>query len=254
MIIAFAGQKGGVGKTTASVCVAVELVARGESVLLVDADPQLSARTWGEVATEAGYPCPTCVSLGANLYEPSQLPRLARDFAYTLIDCPPRHGEIQRAALMTAEVAVLPCGPAAVDVWALVETTRLVEEARRVRPALRAFVLLTKINPRTSLGRDARVAVAESGMEVLTTELTARVAYQEALAAGQGVTTYAPRDAAADQVRRLVEELVALVPREPKRKVRHGDKKAQGSHAPAARRGAGSRRPRQGGVRQRNAS
>ena len=254
MIVAFAGQKGGVGKTTTSVCVAAELQARGASVLLVDADPQLSARTWSEVASEAGHRSPTCISLGANLYEPNQLPRLARDYTHTVIDCPPRHGDIQRAALMTADVCVLPCGPTAVDAWALVETLRLVNEARVVRPRLEAVVLLTKTNPRTSLGREARSVLVESGLRVLAAELTARVAYQEALAAGLGVTTYAPRDAAAEQVRRLVEELLALQVRAAKGRVRGGNEEAEGSPAPAAPNGAGRRRAREGRVRAGKAS
>jgi chromosome partitioning protein len=250
VIVAFAGQKGGVGKTTTSVCVAAELQARGASVLVVDADPQLSARTWSEVATEAGHPSPTCISLGANLYEPNQLPRLARDYTHTVIDCPPRHGEIQRAALMVADLCVLPCGPTAVEAWALVETTRLVTEARVVRPTLSVVVLLTKTNPRTSVGRDARSVVTESGLPVLAVELTSRVAYQEALAAGRGVTTYAPRDAAAAQVRRLVDELLGLDPRAAKGTgSRRVDEEAEGAPAPAAPPRAGRRRPRERGVR-----
>ena len=50
MIIAITGQKGGVGKSTTAVCLAVAALSRGMRVLLVDADPQGTVRTWGEVA------------------------------------------------------------------------------------------------------------------------------------------------------------------------------------------------------------
>jgi chromosome partitioning protein len=46
MIIAVCGQKGGTGKTTTAYSIAAEMVSRGRKVLLVDADPQGSARTW----------------------------------------------------------------------------------------------------------------------------------------------------------------------------------------------------------------
>ena len=218
-IFAFVGQKGGASKTTAALSVACELLARGEAVLVVDADPQGSARSFGEVAAEAGKPAPTIVALGADMFAPTQLPRLARDFAHVVIDCPPRHGEIQRAALVCSDLAVVPCGPSPVDAWALASTATLIAEARAVKPQLRAVVLITRKSPRTTLGRDARESLSSGGLDVLTSEMTYRIAYQEAPAAGLGVTLYAPRDPAAAEVRALTDELLALVASSgPKRK------------------------------------
>lgn len=207
MILALAGQKGGSGKTTTAIAVAAELFARGRRVLLVDADPQGSVRTWGEVASEAGKDAPTIVAMGANLYQPSQLPALIGAYDVTVIDCPPRRGDIQRAALMVATHAVLPCGPSAVDAWALTESIDIVKEAFALRPALKASVLITRKASRTSIGAGAREALKDCGLPVLETELGYRVAYQEAPAAGLGIAQYAPRDAAADEVRALVDEL-----------------------------------------------
>lgn len=76
-IIAFAGQKGGSGKTTTSISVASELFERGHKVLLVDADPQGSAQTWAAVAAELGHAAPVVVGMGAGLHRPDQLPSLA---------------------------------------------------------------------------------------------------------------------------------------------------------------------------------
>ena len=53
MIIALTGQKGGIGKSTTAVCLAAAAMQRGLRVLLVDADPQGTVRTWGDVAGEA---------------------------------------------------------------------------------------------------------------------------------------------------------------------------------------------------------
>lgn len=208
-IIAFAGQKGGSGKTTTSISVASELFERGHKVLLVDADPQGSAQTWAAVAAELGHAAPVVVGMGAGLHRPDQLPSLAAAYDFVVVDCPPRHGEIQRAALMVADVAVLPCGPAAVDAWALGESVDLVEQARIIRPELRAAVLITRKIARTTIGEGAREVLAGSGLPLLETELGYRVAYQEAPAAGRGVTAY-DRGAAADEVRALVDEIIKL--------------------------------------------
>lgn len=207
MIIAFAGQKGGVGKSTTAICVAAELLERGHSVLLVDADPQGTTSTWAAVATEHGRRTPTIIAMGAGMHRGDQLPKVAEAFNYAIIDCPPRHDTIQRSALMAANLVVLPCGPSAADAWALASSVELVNEAQSLREDLQAAILVTRKQARTTMGRSARAALEASGMNVLDTELCARVAYVEALAAGQGVSTYAPRDAASQEIRRLVTEL-----------------------------------------------
>lgn len=219
MVIALAGQKGGSGKTTTAICLAAEWHARGHKVLLVDADPQGSSRTWADVAAEATLPCPTVVSMGPGLHRPDQLPALAAGYDFTIIDCPPRHGDIQRAALMVADLVVVPCGPSGVDAWALGATLDIIEEARTLRPDLVVAVLITRKVARTALGTNARGALAVSGLRILAAELGYRVAYQEAPAAGLGVTTYAPGTPVAIEVIALADELVKLLEEEVSRDV-----------------------------------
>jgi chromosome partitioning protein len=221
VIVALVGQKGGVGKTTCATALAVEWHARGRRVLLVDADPQGSARTWGDVAVEQGRAAPPVVAMGAGLHK--HLRDVAPDYDVVVVDCPPRHGDVMRAALMVADVAVLPCGPTALDAWALEASIALVREARELRPALRAAVAITRRDPRTALGASARATLEPFGLDVLASELGLRVTYQEAPAAGLGPTTYDPGSEAAAEVRALATELEALAappgaPRKRRRK------------------------------------
>lgn len=209
--IALTGQKGGAGKSTVALSLAAEGIARGLRVLLVDADMQGTARTWGAVANEAGRPTATIVSMGADLHRPGQLPKLSSGFDLVLIDCPPRHAEIQRAALMVADLAILPSGPSAHDAWAMGESVDLVQAAQRLRPELQAMVLITRKVPGTVIGASARAALTETGLPILKTELGFRVAYQEAPAAGLGVAQYAPKSEAAEEIRDLTTEVLALV-------------------------------------------
>jgi chromosome partitioning protein len=207
MIVAFAGQKGGVGKSTTAVCLAVAALERGSRVLLVDADPQGTVRTWGEVAAERKRPAPTVIAMGASMHKQGQLMALAAAYDVTFIDCPPRHGEVQRSALMVADVVVLPCGASAADAWALATSLEVVREARAMRDELVACVLITRKQGRTALGKAARKVLESTGLPVLTTELGSRIAYQEALAGGQGITSYAVRDAGTREIFDLLDEL-----------------------------------------------
>lgn len=229
-IVAFCGQKGGTGKTTAAISVAAELLERRRRVLLVDADPQASARTWADVAAEAARPAPVVVAMGAKMHTPGQLDDLVRSYDVTVIDCPPSNGDVQRSALMACTLAVIPCGPSALDAWALAESVELAAKAQTVRPELRVAALITRKVVGTTIGDGARATLIKAGVRVLRSELCARIAYQEAPAAGQGVAQYAPHDLAALEVRTLVTEILE--------ELDHGKKAHHRAKKTAARRRA----------------
>lgn len=209
-IIAVVNQKGGVGKSTIAVALAAELQSRGQSVLLADADPQASAQAWGAVAAEAGNGAPTVVGVREGFYRADQLPRLAKNYSWTIVDTPPHSGPIMRAALAVANVVLLPCGPGAFDAWSLGETLDILGEAKRAKPRLKSAIVLNRVQRRTALSTGARAALADSGVSILKSELGMRVAYAEAVPAGQGPTTYAPSSRAADEVRALTDEVLRL--------------------------------------------
>lgn len=208
-VLALVGQKGGTGKTTTAISVAVELVARGRRVLLVDTDPQGSVLTWADVAAENGAEhTPAVCALGAQLRQ--QLAPHRDGVDVVVIDCPPQHGERQRAALMVADVAILPSGPDPTEVWGLTASADLVREAMTVRPMLKVAVLITRTDKRTVLGATSRGTLERLELPVLESSLSRRVTYPEAIAAGRGPSTYDPRGIAAREVKRLVTELEVL--------------------------------------------
>jgi chromosome partitioning protein len=210
MICAFVGQKGGSGKSTLAVCVAAELSARGHNVLLIDADPQATAVTWHDVATEAGHTAPTVVAMTGTLHKPNQLPRLATAYDHVIIDTPPRLGDVQRSAMMVADVALLPCGPSAPDAWALAESVKTITEATDYRPQLQAAIVINKKRAGTAAAKGAREALSSTGLQILASEIGLRQPFQEAVAAGLGVAAYAPKDVAAVEIRTLVDELMKV--------------------------------------------
>jgi len=208
MIVAFAGQKGGSGKTTGAICVADEWHRRDRDVLLVDVDPQGTARTWSDVLAESDHDGPTTVGMGAQFCD--ELEELAESFEHTVIDCPPGNSERQRAAMMVADVVLVPCGPGATDVWSMGETIEMARKARGIRPELDVGILVTRKDARTVIGDKAVEALEATELPVFETMLGFRVDYQEAPAEGVGVTRYNPSGAAADEIRQLVDELESL--------------------------------------------
>ena len=206
MIIAIAGQKGGSGKSTLAVHLAAEWKAAGRRVLLVDADPQGTSLTFGEVAAELSEPGPDIVAVGENLRR--VVPELARAYDLTIIDCPGRmRGQRQIGAMLCADLVVLPCGPSTPDVWALAETVEMVTEVQSLRPEVASVIVLNRLS-RTAESRGAAEALSELPTPVATQTIGQRVAYSEALAAGRGVTLDRPRSRAAREIRALALELL----------------------------------------------
>lgn len=205
MILAFLNQKGGVGKTTLALHVAAGLALAGHRVLVVDADPQGSARDWAAVRTAP--PLFPVVALDRPTLH-RDLPAVAQDYAHVVIDGPPRSTDLTRSAILAAERIVIPVQPSAYDVWACAEIIRLVVEATAFKPGLStAFVVNRKIAG-TVLGRDVDEALARYELPVLQSHIHQRIAFAEAAALGQTVQETAPQSPAAGEIAALVQELL----------------------------------------------
>jgi len=153
--VAMVNAKGGVGKTTSAVYIASGL-ARSGRALLVDTDPDASAQSWAEQAGEGlGY---TTVGLVRGVQ--AGVERLAREgaYAHVVIDTPPGHGdrEIARAALLVADIGVMPLSPRLLDADRLRSTVRLLAEVSETRPKLKPYVLLNQVRQRTTMSRLVR--------------------------------------------------------------------------------------------------
>lgn len=211
MKIALVSPKGGVGKTTLATSIAWELQARGASVLVVDADRLGSSRIAGEVATERGRHAPTTVALGRDMYRPDQLPKLAQNFDHVVIDTAGELGDVPAAALMVADVALVPISQSGIEVWGNTGMLSLIEQAQTINRGLKGALVFVRKLPSTALGRRARAQLEQqSKLPVLVAETTFRVAWQEAMMAGEGVAQYAPKDKAAVELRILVDEILAF--------------------------------------------
>ena len=210
MKIALVSQKGGVGKSSLAVSIAWELASRGSSVLVVDGDPQGTARVARDVAIEAGKQAPAVVALGKDMCKPESLQRMQR-FEHVVIDTPAKLGDVQRAALMIADVAIVPISQSGAEVWGNTDTIALISQAQTINTGLKAALVFVRKLPATALGKGARAILENGDLPVLAAETTFRVAWQEAITAGVGVAQYAPRDKAAKELRAVVDEVLALM-------------------------------------------
>ncbi len=200
MIIGVLNLKGGVGKTTISVNLAHAFSLIGHRVLLVDADPQGSALAWSSVRAEeplfpvVGMPKPT-------LHK--DLPAIAVDYAYVIIDGAPRVNELARAAIIASDFILIPVQPSPYDVWASDEIVRLIREARIFKPSLDAAFTINRKIVNTAIGRDVESALAAYELPILNAAICQRVTFAESAAQGRTVFEVDPAGIAANEVRKL---------------------------------------------------
>jgi chromosome partitioning protein len=194
--VAIISQKGGSGKTTIAVHLAVCAERARQRVAIIDLDPQASALEWHSRRKAATPEVITAT--------PERLPALLREANtngadFTIIDTAP-HSD--RAATVTANLAdlvLIPCRPAAFDVAAIGTTLNLLQltEAKG-----RAAILFNAVPSRGSLTDEAEAGLSRLAA-VVPVRLYHRAAYTHAVNDGRSVEEYDSRGKAAKEVRAL---------------------------------------------------
>ena len=198
--IALVTQKGGSGKSTLSASLAVEMQALGETVFLVDMDPQRSLATWARGRTDR--------RLAGAAVGPGQLGEVLtsleqRGVTLAVIDTPASLSAASEAAMLAADLIIMPVRPTVFDIWSCETTWHHVKALGKDC----AFVL----NQCSSLQGSRRVREGAAALDamggLLQPLITARVEYQDAMQRGLGPTELDPTGPAAQEVRQLCQSI-----------------------------------------------
>lgn len=203
-IITLAAQKGGVGKTTLAVNLAVAAQSIGIKTALFDLDPQESATAWSE-RREAELPHVEPIS--ARRLDQAIDAAEANGFALTIIDTPPAAGAEAVAAAQRADLVLIPCRPSLIDLDAIKRTAQLISSTGKS-----GYVVLNAAPPTaTALLEDARTLVEASGLKVARAVLRERSVYRAVWPYGLGVIEHEPAGKAAQEIASLREFLFEVL-------------------------------------------
>lgn len=206
-VLAVLNQKGGSGKTTIAVNLAHAFQRLGNDVLLVDADPQGTARDWSDSSEEG-----VCPVIGIDRESLARdLPAVAKPYDWVVIDGPPQLAGISAAAVRVADVVLIPVQPSPYDIWSCADLVDILDARRTVTDGLphAAFVVSRAIT-NTKLSNQVSEALEAYGLPVLASRTTQRVAYPTTAADGQTVFSE-PSSPAAKEIEAIRDEVEAMI-------------------------------------------
>jgi chromosome partitioning protein len=211
-VISLINQKGGVSKSTTSVHLAYWLKRKRKKILLIDADSQKSSSQWVAGMETIEIPC-QIIQSPDDLLE--QIPQLAEDYDYLIVDGPASLSEATRAILFRSDLAVVPVQPTGVDLRSASDAMRLVKQAQSVRGGQPITVLfLSRAVKGTKLKEEAIALLSKNA----NAELLKNVIHQrQAIAdtSGQSATVWdlpgKPASDSAKEYEKLFKEILKQV-------------------------------------------
>jgi chromosome partitioning protein len=206
-VIAVLNQKGGAGKTTIATHLARALQLGGNDVVLIDSDPQGSARDWAAVREDqplhvVGIDRPT---IDRDIKALGQ-----KDFV--VIDGAPQAADLAVSAIKAADFVLIPVQPSPYDIWATADLVDLVKSRIELTDGkLKAAFVVSRAIKGTKIGAEIADALAGYSLPVLATRITQRVSYPSTAATGKTIFDLEPDGEAAQEVRALADELKSIL-------------------------------------------
>lgn len=193
-IVSLVSQKGGVGKTTIAMNLAVLAEKRGYTTVVFDLDPQASITKWKD---KRGADVPPDV-VPAQQGRLKTLLALAQKQGAQLVIIDTA-GSADSAALAAAEVAdliLVPARPNGLDLDA-VETTVRVAMQHAKRPF---YVVLAQTPSQVSIAEEATEVIEGAGVSVCPIRIGLRLDYRHPTPEGKAAVEWRPKSVAAREV------------------------------------------------------
>jgi chromosome partitioning protein len=200
-IITLVTQKGGTGKSTLATALAVAAAQAGQKVIALDLDPQGTLTAWAHIrqSLDIAEPAVAQVPQQQSAALKDVLASAAGTYSLAILDTAGADNPATHNAMSAADLCLVPLRPTRPDGLAVKTTVEALIRGKR------PFAFILSQCPTTPRGsRAAEMAAGLSSLGLLAEPMICqRADYQDAFAAGQGVTEYAPDGKAAEEIRQL---------------------------------------------------
>jgi len=204
-IISVLNEKGGTGKSTVATNLATALHRQGRRVVLLDCDPQGTARDWRDASPD-GADLPPVLGVDRPQMLASSLNGIHAEIA--IIDSPAKAEAMSAAIVRASHVALLVIQPSGADLWASGAAVKLIQAKRDVGGEINAAFLVNRTSGTTKLSKLVKSGEWNTyeGIEKLDTSIGNRAVFASAMTDGLSVLDYGDTKAK-EELSAIVQEL-----------------------------------------------
>ncbi|MFA0079038.1 ParA family partition ATPase [Vibrio artabrorum] len=204
-IIAILNPKGGAGKTTIALHLSRALKEHG-SVLMVDSDPQGSARDWSEQGGGDSFPIVGVDRAGALK---GTIQQLSIGYDWIVIDGAAKLEEMAAHAVSIAELIIIPVQPSPLDIWACESLVSQIKQRQVITDGIpTAAFQISRAKKGTKLTGEVRKVVSEYELPLLDGNIHDRTIFAKSLSTGSTALDDEPQGHAAFEIRHLVKQVI----------------------------------------------
>ncbi len=206
--VALLAQKGGTGKTTLVVSLAVAATRHGLTVVVIDLDPQATACNWGDRRQQD---IPLVIDAQpARL--PSALDRARQNGVdMVIVDTPARSEQAAVAAAKVADLVIIPCRPQIYDLDTVTNSIDIVNIAGG-RPIL---AVLNAVPSQGSRHEQAREGIKSLSIPVCPATIGQRAAFGDSAVFGMSAQERDEKSKAAQEIEKVYLYISSLLNKEP---------------------------------------
>lgn len=212
-VIGILNPKGGTGKTTLTVNLARAFQLLGLRVLVVDSDPQGTARDWS-LAGQENYPDgqqPVVVGVDRPVLE-KEIPQISSAFDVILIDGAAKLQEMTASSLKIVDAILIPVQTSLADIWSALDLVDILKARQQVTMGTpKAAFIVSRQTQNSRLAGDIDQALKQHELPVFHSRTSNRVVYMETLSGGTTVIDQEPQGTAAQEILEIRDELMSFL-------------------------------------------
>ncbi len=199
MTICIANEKGGSGKSTLCLNLAVQLLKDNKEVVVLDTDSQKSMEVFAEIRAEKEQPTFSLFNRSSGFSD--TLKQMVSKYENILIDTKGEYSKETQKAMLLSDIVLVPTTPSQLDTEVLANMLERIEQLQELNENLRALIIINRMPTIPTLKEHKALIdfIKENNpsdkITLLESSLSERIVYKRSVSEGLGVIEYSDKKA-----------------------------------------------------------